>query len=184
MIHCNNPLEKCCEVTPSACVQFTGTFGLDSRTLTECETSLNSILEQFDANITLLLNHVEIKVADLRAADTCEKIYSHIDDLKVKSTDGFVYSDKVVLELVKIVCDLQAQISIIHNNIKIQDSFFDLELPDTMQQAFSCLTCDEGCDQAKPVTFRNLLTILAGKLLDYESKHEKLGCKDCGCQNC
>ena len=181
---CNNPLEKCCEVTPSACVQWTGSLGADSRTIADCETSLNRIIEQIDANLTLVINHVEIKIADLRAADVCEKIYSHIDDLKVKSTDGFVYSDKVVLELVKIVCDLQAQISIIHNNTKLQDTFFDLELPDTMQQAFSCLICDEGCDATRPVTFRDLLTILAGKIRDYEVKNAQLGCTDCGCPNC
>lgn len=183
-MNCKNPLEKCCEITPSGCVQWTGNLSTGSRTIADCEISLNSIIEQMDSNLTLVLNHIEIKVSELKDADTCKKIYDHIDDLKVKSTDGFVYSNKIILELVKIVCDLQSQISIIYENTKLKDSFFNLELPDSLKADFACLTCDEGCNELGPNTFGNLLHLLVGKIIDYEKKHEKLGCAYCACTDC
>lgn len=175
---CNDPISKCVEITPSACVKFTGSFETNSRTTYDCHTSLNSILSQFDKNITLVLDHTEITVTELKDADTCKKIYDNIEALKVKSTDGFVYTDVVVLELVKIVCDLQRQIAIIHDETTLSSDFFDLKLPQDILNFIACLVCDDACDPVLPLTLRDFFEIVARKV-------KSLPCEDCGgCVNC
>ncbi len=177
---CNDPLKKCADPQPSGCVQWTGTLPEDSRvSLTGCENSINEILLQFDSNLTLVLDHVEITVDELRDADVCEKIYPNINSLKVKTTDQFVYSDKVILELVKIVCDLQSQIRTIHDTVKLSSDFFDLPLPTNIQNMLSCLVCDDGCDALQPTTLKNFFEIIAKKIVELPCKTCEGGCIDC-----
>lgn len=177
---CNDPLQKCAIVTPSGCVQWTGTLSTDSNTvISDCTISINDIIKQQDDNITLLLGHNKIKVNDLRDADVCSKIFPHIEDLKIKSTDSFVYNDKVVLELVGIVCDLQSQISTVHDKTSLNKDFFDLKLPSSIKNMLSCLQCDNGCDPLLPLTLKDFFEIIAKKIVNLPCEQCDGGCLDC-----
>lgn len=183
---CNDPLSKCCEITPSSCVQFTGTLRADSFLKAECETSITSLIEQIDEQIVILSSGVQIPLQALKDADTCSKI--DVTDITIRPSDyrrsDYVKVNDVTKQLVSIVCDLQSQIRTIHDTNKLSIDFFNLPLPDSMVDKLSCLNCDSGCDSNYPTTLKSLIEILVGKIIDYENKHAKLNCESCGCIDC
>jgi hypothetical protein len=183
---CNNPLEKCCEIVSSSCVQFTGTLRSDSFLTAVCETSVTSLLEQIDEQIVILSSGVQIPLQALKDADTCSKI--DVTDITIRPSDyrrpDYVKVNDVTKQLVSIVCDLQSQIKTIHDTEKLNIDFFNLPLPDSMVDKLSCLNCDSGCDAKSPTTLRTLIEILVGKIIDYENKNSKLNCENCGCIDC
>lgn len=181
MSFCKDPLEKCCQITPSACVEYTGAFRQDTRFDATCRVSINVLFEQIDEQIVILSNGVEIPVDRLREKDVCNKI--DVSSITIRPTNparpDYVKVNDVVKQLVGIVCDLQSQISIVHDTEKLNKDFFDLELPDDIKSMLGCLQCDDGCDPLYPTTLRSLLKILAMKTVE-------LPCKVCNptCPTC
>lgn len=190
-----NPLDKCCEVTPSTCVVYTGDLQTNTYLYVE-DSSLNSLVSEIDLNILGLTNAARISIQDLKDADTCNWldltgiVYR---DRKTTRTDYVQVSD-IVKQLVKNECILQGRLNFIYTELadplnpskkgQLTQDFLNLELPQGFKDSIACLNCDNGCDTKYPTTLGSLLEILVGKIIAYEKTNAKLNCADCQCIDC
>lgn len=178
---CKDPLKKCSSPTPSGCVEWTGNLSQSTRIIVDdCSVSINAVIEQIDYNLLQLHKGMQIKVSDITNNDPCGKIdLSNITHRDNNYNYEYTTSSEVIQQLVKNECDLQDQISIVHNGVTINTSFFDLKLPSNIRNMLSCLSCDNGCDPVQPLTMKDFFEIIAKKIVELPCKPCEGGCIDC-----
>lgn len=178
---CKDPLKKCATTTPSGCVEWTGNLPeLTYLCVDDCSISVNSLFLELDRNVTLLRGASTLPVQDVIEADTCHLLdLSNITNRDSCVTGDFVKISDLTKQLITTDCNQKEQIEIVHDGTKLNSEFFDLQLPENIQNMLRCLVCDQGCDPLYAVTLKDLFELIAKKIVD-------LPCKPCdpGCINC
>jgi hypothetical protein len=175
-----NPLDKCCEITPSTCVLVT--IDLDAHTyLRPAGSGLNDYLKEFEFQINYLNQASHISTRELTDYDTCNLIDRTNIIYRDRNTNfpDYAFVSEVLKQSLTNICTIKSSVDYIYHGGKLTDEFLNLELPDKFKDLVSCLNCDDGCDAKIPTTLGNLLEILVGKIIAYENANSKLNCDKC-----
>jgi hypothetical protein len=164
----------CVDITPSACVRYTGipTVGGLIAKQDYCDPYLNEIITLFDDSLTSLDARVGLnKIAFDNINQACG-LNDVINTSGLTVKDDKYYSSQVVIELVKVICELRSSLNYLTSqNINTLGTgsgvihWQDLELKGTLKAVVdaSCLR-DNPCGGNPIVTLGDLLETIVIKL--------------------
>lgn len=155
-------LNTCSIRYSSMCVDYTGTLVEDSYiTLADCNVNLNDFLNQVDILLKKILDNINPSILDVQNAN-CS--LTEINTLLSNSSnlDGSnVINSKLIISLLKIICEQQAELTAIKTNM------WDYDLPDSIIDNLSCFSgiINDPCGTPiKIKTFKDLLLIMIDRL--------------------
>lgn len=103
----------CVDITPSACVRYTGTpttGGLIAKQ-DYCDPYLNEIITLFDDTLTSLDTRVGLNKTTFDNVNQACGLYDVINTSGLTVKNDKYYSSEVVLELVKVICELRSRVN-------------------------------------------------------------------------
>jgi hypothetical protein len=121
----------CVEITPSACVRYTGTpttGGLIDKQ-DYCDPYLNEIINLFDDSLTNLDTRVGLNKMTFDNVNQSCGIKDVINTSGLTIKNDKYYSSEVVLELVKVICELRSRLNYLTKK-DINDSQVNLHWED------------------------------------------------------
>ena len=170
MSKCCEP-NTCVELVPSGCVRYTGTPTTDSLIDKQdyCDPYLNDLIKLFDDTLTTLDGRVGIDKNTLDTANNACGTSPLLNTATITVKDEKYYSSEVVLELVKVVCELRTRLNYLKTKDVSTDSgnvfWMDLPLDDAFKVWLSdqCLFTDP-CSGGSILTLRQLFQAIIVKL--------------------
>lgn len=164
----------CVDITPSACVRYTGipTVGGLIANQNYCDPYLNEIITLFDDNLTILDAKVGLKKITFDNINQACGLNNVINTSGLTVKDDKYYSSEVVIELVKVICELRSNLNYLTSqNINTLGTgtgnihWQNLELKGTLESYVnnSCLK-NFSCNGLHIVTLGDLLTAIVSKL--------------------
>lgn len=158
----NCTLNTCSEITPSMCVSFTGTLIAGSYiNLTGCNPNLNEFLEEVDILLKKILDNQNPTLIAVQNANCGFSEITNLLSIKSNLDGDNVITSKLIVSLLKIICDQQTEINAIKTNI------WDYDLPTSILdnlQCFSGILNDPCNNPIKIKTFKDLLLIMIDRL--------------------
>lgn len=161
----------CVEITPSACVKYTGipTVGglIDKQDY--CEPSLNELISLFDDTLTSLDTRVGLNKMTFDNVNQACGITPVINTSGLTVKNDKYYSSEIVLQLVQVICELRSRLNYLTAaDINTNDGTLhwqDLEIKGSLKTylADSCFTTNI-CGTDGIITLGDLLTAMVSKI--------------------
>lgn len=175
----------CVDITPSACVRYTGTpttGGLIAKQ-DYCDPYLNEIITLFDDTLTGLDTRVGLKKVTFDNINQACGLNDVINTSGLTVKDDKYYSSEVVIELVKVICELRSRVNYLttknintnSGNLHWEDmplssdfqTWLDSVNPTTGVKYKDCLGYNDVCNPSKQIsTIGDLFKAIIDKLCD------------------